>query len=395
MKKNNLFKKGFTLVELVVVIAVIAILAAVSVGAYFGVTEQAKRNRLEQEVKQVHTALQTVSLVNNNHSSLTKDGLKITSSYLFENKLEENLASNISLTNESEVKDIDNHTICLSTSSLSNKLEDFTYKTIEYHNYEIDGIKALVDIVTGEIKIVNSSAVKLDILDQVNDNTNDNKDNEESEDDGNLTPPEPNITGFTVILENDITTQYRDGDTFILPNDIKFVLNLSDDSTINLDVENVSYESTLVKGQDKVYFSYESFTDYVDIPTVLDPLPEKVSLYFDNTSKRTIDGDSHIWRENGIVFTNSRGDGPSIDTRINPIYINTRSLMKIEAEAPIVKISFTCNGSGNASDLKYTLGSEASYSGKYLFFVPTIPSQSFSWYIRIAFDLEAITVYYK
>ena len=42
-------KKGFTLVELVVVIAVIAILAAVSVGAYFGVTESANNSKAEQE----------------------------------------------------------------------------------------------------------------------------------------------------------------------------------------------------------------------------------------------------------------------------------------------------------------------------------------------------------
>ena len=55
-------KKGFTLVELVVVIAVIAILAAVSVGAYFGVTESANNSRAEQEAKQAYTQLQTKTL---------------------------------------------------------------------------------------------------------------------------------------------------------------------------------------------------------------------------------------------------------------------------------------------------------------------------------------------
>ena len=49
MKVNNKFKKGFTLVELVVVIAVIAILAAVSVGAYFGVTDSANDSKLISE----------------------------------------------------------------------------------------------------------------------------------------------------------------------------------------------------------------------------------------------------------------------------------------------------------------------------------------------------------
>ena len=65
----NKAKKGFTLVELVVVIAVIAILAAVSVGAYFGVTESAKNSKAEQEAKQFHTAIMLV--VNDPDSGIT------------------------------------------------------------------------------------------------------------------------------------------------------------------------------------------------------------------------------------------------------------------------------------------------------------------------------------
>lgn len=49
--KIRRIKKGFTLVELVVVIAVIAILSAVSVGAYFGITDSANHSRAEQEAK--------------------------------------------------------------------------------------------------------------------------------------------------------------------------------------------------------------------------------------------------------------------------------------------------------------------------------------------------------
>ena len=57
MKLFKKAKKGFTLVELVVVIAVIAILAAVTVGAYFGVTESAKNSQALQEGKAAHTNL--------------------------------------------------------------------------------------------------------------------------------------------------------------------------------------------------------------------------------------------------------------------------------------------------------------------------------------------------
>lgn len=56
MKKRSL-KKGFTLVELVVVIAVIAVLAAVSVGAYFGITETANLQAAKTHVKQLNDML--------------------------------------------------------------------------------------------------------------------------------------------------------------------------------------------------------------------------------------------------------------------------------------------------------------------------------------------------
>lgn len=59
MKKlmKNL-KKGFTLVELVVVIAIIAILAGVVTGTYFGITNSAHKSAALQLGKQYSTVLQ-------------------------------------------------------------------------------------------------------------------------------------------------------------------------------------------------------------------------------------------------------------------------------------------------------------------------------------------------
>ncbi|MDD7506050.1 MAG: type II secretion system protein [Clostridiales bacterium] len=53
MKKNN--KKGFTIVELVIVIAVIAILAAVLIPTFTGVTERAKENAAMQNARNAWT----------------------------------------------------------------------------------------------------------------------------------------------------------------------------------------------------------------------------------------------------------------------------------------------------------------------------------------------------
>ena len=54
MKKTN--KKGFTIVELVIVIAVIAILAGVLIPTFGGIVETANENKALQEVKNAYTA---------------------------------------------------------------------------------------------------------------------------------------------------------------------------------------------------------------------------------------------------------------------------------------------------------------------------------------------------
>ena len=53
MKKNN--RKGFTIVELVIVIAVIAILAGVLIPTFSGVVKKAQESAELQEVKNAYT----------------------------------------------------------------------------------------------------------------------------------------------------------------------------------------------------------------------------------------------------------------------------------------------------------------------------------------------------
>ena len=53
MKKNN--RKGFTIVELVIVIAVIAILATVLVPTFGGIIEKAQNSKTIQEAKNIYT----------------------------------------------------------------------------------------------------------------------------------------------------------------------------------------------------------------------------------------------------------------------------------------------------------------------------------------------------
>ena len=54
--KKKMNKKGFTIVELVIVIAVIAILAAVLIPTFSGVVKKANASKALQEVKNAYTA---------------------------------------------------------------------------------------------------------------------------------------------------------------------------------------------------------------------------------------------------------------------------------------------------------------------------------------------------
>lgn len=76
LKNIKKSKKGFTLVELVVVIAVIAILGGVSIAAYMGITSKANESNDVSLVTQLNTALIADKAIGNKHSTMS-DALKV------------------------------------------------------------------------------------------------------------------------------------------------------------------------------------------------------------------------------------------------------------------------------------------------------------------------------
>ena len=149
MKLFRKMKKGFTLVELVVVIAVIVILAAVSVGAFFGVTESAKASQQESEAKQLYDAVLIVGNSNSSNHSIDKDGLHIVDIEVFEDAVNEVTGGNYEVYEE-DATAIAGDAIVLKTGNTSGLAGAKTYKSFEYYTPETGNNAGVVDVISGE-----------------------------------------------------------------------------------------------------------------------------------------------------------------------------------------------------------------------------------------------------
>ena len=76
MRKNN--KKGFTIVELVIVIAVIAILAAVLIPTFSGIIKKAEKSSNEQKATAAYKAVLGVT----DYGTLSNDDANVVDAYI-------------------------------------------------------------------------------------------------------------------------------------------------------------------------------------------------------------------------------------------------------------------------------------------------------------------------
>ena len=149
MTLKRKIKKGFTLVELIVVIAVIAILAGVSVGAYFGITESAKASKLEQEAKQLYKTIQLVGSSNSDNHQLKIDGLHVVDLQVFEDALNEVSGTNYDVLT-GDVSSLCGQAIILKEGSTSPLAGNATvYKSFEYFTPEVGNSAGVVSVVDG------------------------------------------------------------------------------------------------------------------------------------------------------------------------------------------------------------------------------------------------------
>lgn len=121
-KISKKLKKAFTLVELVIVIAIIAILTSVSVVTYFGVTNSAKKSILTEEATSLKKELQAVSV-----SAGTGDYEKLSWSKV----------NGFTFSTSSETKDVDRLKELLKEDGLKGTME-------EYSNNKDNSIKEII-----------------------------------------------------------------------------------------------------------------------------------------------------------------------------------------------------------------------------------------------------------
>ena len=154
--KKHIFKKGFTLVELVVVIAVIAILASVSVGAYFGVTNSAVESKLNSESKAILDSIRISALDESDNFTLNKDGFSIKNAAKPKQKFnyELNLLTGINyIVTYEEPQTIVGPTLYLyNEDRLSNENCDMlTYVKVNYYSISAAKKHSIIDLISGDI----------------------------------------------------------------------------------------------------------------------------------------------------------------------------------------------------------------------------------------------------
>ena len=161
MKVNNKFKKGFTLVELVVVIAVIAILAAVSVGAYFGVTDSANDSKLTSESANIKLNISLLGSEGNSYCNINKDYLEINNITLFNEELNKDtgIRYNVLINGTGSIDNSNDPIInFIGINNSDTKFDYFEYSTVEIVNkyIKVNLISGDSEIIKGNIEINDS-----------------------------------------------------------------------------------------------------------------------------------------------------------------------------------------------------------------------------------------------
>ena len=236
---TNSTKKGFTLVELVIVIAVIAILVGVSVAAYFGIQKEAKEKALLAEATDAYNEYRINQILNNddslNESSLI-EGVYYSKNFdeyiLFKDDTTYNLGSYIKESNE---------------FSNTNRF------AIDYDN---DGLPVIIDLdnsVEGieDMHIYPSYSVNTFGYGFLNTRTSTNLNNIKAYSifaNDNIEYGDPNIYNsyffFKYNDEDYSNTPFDDRETLILYNKFDFII---DDEYSNPTLENIVYSNTFIE----------------------------------------------------------------------------------------------------------------------------------------------------
>ena len=100
--------------------------------------------------------------------------------------------------------------------------------------------------------------------------------------------------------------------------------------------------------------------------------PSEQTINFATADQRvSLDTESQVWKNGNVTFTNNKGTGSNVADYTNPARFYKNSQLVIVASSNITKIVFNCNTEDYATELKNSIGEEATVDGKVVTLIPT------------------------
>ena len=394
--RKSLIKKGFTIVELVIVIAVIAVLAAVLIPTFSNVIDKANESAALTTAKNLYKEY----VVENADTGKLLDDLyiEVDGGYIHYVKGE-------------AVKEDDGKYVVTEIPDDAFVLPNNTLAIFKLGDDDIDKRNHLGGEINSYSLTVDGYTITLEELVKVFAPSYDNKGKAclkigSGSSNGGFEMNVPDdvdsvafyVSGFgddsTTV---DVTTKERVALLSANETSSITITTVSNDGKYTPIIVDTRYNKRIVFNSPRCMINTIKYlTEYIEFEE--DDDANSATINFNDKSKRIFFSDNQqVWKENGVLVNNNKGDSSTnMGDYDNPVrfYKDSTISIKLVGKNEISKLEVICNTAGYATDLQNSIGQTAVVKGSLV--TVNLPTDSFelSFKLNSQVRIDRIIVYY-